>query len=233
MIFFWKNFLEALAVVLQSFNAIVERIGDLFHELILAAPNPLKMLNALTEFATGLAGIAIGKTSTTYFGLLASLLEKSSYGQTEGLGRPYQHVMTPAKSVRWISFQLESIVTFLTNTSEQSLVPFLLQRFGIWLWHLFKKFKLLLKIIGIRSEADFVAIVSGKIGTFVGRAWALAAIVVFGFLLVTCISTTGMLLFFSVAYVKPDGWEKFSLFGQHKRRKEKVRIYRRVGGVSP
>lgn len=226
-----KTFIEALAIILQSLDQLFDRVGQLFDDMFAAFPNPIKMVDAVVRFLTGLAGIAVGKSASFYFGLAAGLLEKGQ--KVEEFGRPYQHLMTPANAMRYVGRQVEVSITTLTNTSENGLAFFLAQRIGLWFWQLFKRFKLILGLLGIKDAADAVNFIWKLVTSRVGAVWATAVFAVFGLLLVVSSATTGLLVFLAVGVLEPMEWQKFVCNWKNPRQKEKVRISRRVGGVKP
>lgn len=225
--------LEILSVLLDFADDFFRRLGDLLGDLWDDFPNPVKMADDLVGFFTGLLGIVVGSAATSYFSLASKVVAKGHAGTEEEIGRPYQHVMTPEGACLWFADVLSEVVKFASNTSDNSLVFFIAQRFGMWLYHTFKRFKLVLKLIAIETEADAIALI---VSIFKSRAATLmltAVVAIVTIVLILAVATVGKMFFVGVSLIDPLKWQDYVLFANHKRRKELTRIYRRVGGVSP
>lgn len=234
---FWmtwlKNFLEWLSAIISVLDRVFSAAGDLIGNLWEDFPNVIKMVNHLLTFFNGLPGAVISGFSLAYFDLMAVSLEKARVRAPDAnVGAPYQHVMTPANAIRYNAYLIEQSIRFLTLTRETNIVDVIFTALGRWVYQLLKRFELLRKIIGLIEEGDFIkffqSMKAAKAGTFL----VIAVISLLVFIMILSTATTGMLLF-GGSILEPKAWQKFVLFSQHKRKKERVRISRRVGGVAP
>lgn len=231
--FLLKNLLELFASLLSILDRFFDRTGQYLDEMWEEFPRPVRMLDATIRYFTGLAGLVIEGLALQYFDLLAVSLEKRATGVKDtGMGKPYQHVMTPANAVRYVAYCIAQTLRFVSLTRDASLLEFVATKMGLWVWHLVKRFKLIVQILGFTSEAEVIAFFRSFMAGRVASALLLAVVAVIGFALILCCATVGMLAF-AGTIIEPQGWKQFTLFSQHPRRKERIRISRRVGGVVP
>lgn len=227
-----KNFLELLAGIISTLDRVFDLLGDTLAELWDDFPNVLKMVNTLIGFFSQLPGTVIAGFSLFYFDLCAAGLETKSPATVKDQGRPYQNVMTPANGVRYCAFLIEQSLRFLTLTRDQTIVDAIFGALGRWTFRLLKRFELILKLIGLANEQDFIGFFQRMKAARLGSALVIAVIAALVFVVILSTAITGMFLF-GGTILEPKAWQKFTLFSQHKRKREKVRIYRRVGGVAP
>lgn len=227
-----KNLLEWLTAIISVLDRVFDLLGDTLGNLWDDFPNPIKMANDIISFFSQLPGTVIAGFSLNYFDLTAASLEIKAQSVVEEQGRPYQHVMTPANSIRYVAYLIEQSLRFLTLTREQDIVDTLFGAFGRWVYRLLKRFELILKLIGLAEEKDFVKFFRDLKAARLGSALVIAVISLLVFLMIISTATTGMLMF-GGTILEPKAWEQFVLFSQHKREKQSIRISRRVGGVAP
>lgn len=231
-----KNFLEVLSAIFSIWEAVADRVGQLIEELWSAFPNPLSMFRAWLRFSTGLLGIVLDKVATFYWDLAAVGYEKKddSFSETIRLGgKPWQHVMRPSDSIKWQGAAIGSMIKFLTQTGENDIIQWMIQRFGMFLWGVFKRITIIRKVIGWKTAADVIKFVKGVFESRKFNFILAAAFALFYLFLWTCVSVTGLMLFTGVGLAEPRLWEKYVLFSKHKRQKQTLRISRRIGGVKP
>jgi len=154
----------------QAAQTIMEDFGQLFLDLWHAFPNPVRMLDILYTFSTGLIGRLV---TVPFAGIEGLLIDLARYYKI------HNRVMTVEGSIKAVSRALGEVVTNLTGTSSSSLESTLVQGFARWGWALWKRFTFIQKLTRITSYADFVKIFVDKFksrGRFLGVAFFFIAL---------------------------------------------------------
>jgi len=223
-----SQFLEILALVALIAERLAGRFGDFVYEFITSFPNLLKMADAVVGWMTSSAGIILATSASFYWTLTAQRLSKRS----KEFDAPNQAVCTPEHGVLMCRDYIEIALQFFTLTSENNLVTAFAAWLGRMFWQTFKRFKFIMTILGIGTVEDavslFLKIIDKKRGTVILYAVLSCAVAA----IVLCVAITGKVLFIGTM-IEPMTWKKHVLFGQHKRKRIRTKIYRRVGGVAP
>lgn len=228
-----KNLVEWLTAITSIFDRFFDRTGQLLGDLWDEFPNPLKMINLLIAYFSSLPGIIVAGFALGYWETMAQTMRPGrASADVEDVGKPYQHVMTPEKAVLWQSFLIEQSLRFITLTREDNLVDLILGAMGRWLFRLLQRFELILKLLRLEKERDFVRFFMDMKSARVGSALVIAVAALLAFIVVLSTATTGMLML-GGSILEPKAWQQFVLFSKHPRKKERVKISRRVGGVAP
>lgn len=229
-----KNLLEIISVLIKVADGLGDLLGDFLVDLLKSGGNPLGIGVAAVNFANGFAGVVLAAAGTFYFGVAAKYYQKGG-GDSALEGKPFQHVMTPANSLLWIESALGKVIKTVTFTDRQSLADLIFGAVGRFFWRLLKPglIRNVLKLLKLRNEAEFVLFFTKKVGDAITGVAFKAILAALAALLVLMVAIVSQLVFVGVTIVAPTEWKNFVLFSQHPRRKEKVRLYRRVGGVTP
>lgn len=231
------NLLQLIELLRGVFDDMSDKLGQFLEDVWAAFPNVIGMADAVIRLTSGLLGIVIGRSATIYWRMFAREFEKPGELVPENFypipGRPYQHVMTPSNALNFVAKAGEVWMQTITFTGETGLAAALASFVGRFLWNLWKRFKFIREVMGWKTEADVIAWSTrwlAKKKDFAGLVAVVAAFAVFSWI---CLTFSGLFVSLAAGSIKDDLWRDFVLFSGHKRKKEKVRIYRRVGGVAP
>lgn len=230
-----ENLLEVLSVITDFADDFFKRLGDYIGDVLDAFPNLVKIADLTLQFFTGILGLVVASSATSYLSLLAAAYRRpdKARNRDEEIGSPYQHVMRPDQAAEWIAGCMSEGIKTFTTTSDTGLIGWALQKAGIWLWSVIKRLELLKKLIAIKSEQDAIGFVVGLFRSKRGTLLITAILAIVGVLLILACATACKLTFYGGTVFAPRLWEKHILFPNHPRKKERIRIYRRVGGVRP
>lgn len=217
------NFLQLVEALTSTIDKIWERAGIWLSDLWDAFPNPVKMAEVTIAFFTGLLGMFLAAVGTQTMRAARTLVEKRTKGK----------LAKPGDVLKWIEDSLGDSLKQITLTSEQGLIEWCIQRLSIFLWGLFKQFKLIRSIIGIKELADVVKIVQSF---FRYRAAVLTIVVAVAFvaflLMVAFHVTAAVLILYEESVLKACLPQDSRRMRKNFRRKE-VRVNLRRGPDFP
>jgi len=154
--------LIALQAVFDVVSSFTSRFGDWLGDLWEAFPDPVAMVEVTIAFATGVVGDALGAVATVRWGLAASAVGKACKGR----------LWTPESSILYIRDCMSNAVQFVTMTSEQSVLEFVTQKLGLWIYNTVKRFQTIRSILGLESVEQAIALLRSK---FIYRVTILTA----------------------------------------------------------
>lgn len=139
----WKIILDGLTL---SFKDLGDDLFTLLQELERAFPNPIRMLDVLVEFQTGLVGRLLGTPFVGIESQMLQLVKMTGYGN---------RVLTLNSAIRMNAGALREIMLNFTGTSSNSLQSAILQATARWIWLMRSRYKLLRLLIRATSFEQF------------------------------------------------------------------------------
>lgn len=235
--------LLVLKILFNIADGISDRFGQFVSDLFSSAGSPLGVANAISTWLTSSAGIIVAETSTLWFQAAGAALEKApratgffDVANPPDVGKPWQHVMTPAQACYWVQACFGEFSKFITSTGEQTIVDRILGAIGRWVWRIFTKsggLRTLLKILKIRSETDLANYFVGKVGKLMDKAQLLAVLAIVAAVFLACVYFAGAIFYISSQFIAPLEWQNHVLNFKNPRERVRTKISRRVGGVAP
>jgi hypothetical protein len=131
----------------------VEDIVSLIKELWTLFPNVWAMADAIARVSTSLLGRILAVPFRGYAELYANAVEEL-YGS---------RLMRPSDAVRLAFRAPTEVLQAVTATDETGLFALLLTGLARSTWRLFKRSKLLILLLRVKSEEDFVRLVLGQL----------------------------------------------------------------------
>lgn len=237
----WLTKFLGLLILLGEIGAeISDRVGQFLRDLVRSGGRPVAVVNAITTFLSAIAGIIVGKLATWRFAVVAQLLEKQKSQTAEELmedvGKPYQHVMTPAQAVYWFQAVFERTLKTISGTSEQTILDIIISAIARSVFRMITGSGFLSqiwKILKIKDEAAAVRWFADKVQRFKDNAVVLATLAAIVAFFMLCVHVASHVFFWGALFIAPREWENHVLFPSNPREKQKVRISRRLGGVRP
>jgi hypothetical protein len=155
--------LVALEAVFDVVSAFTSRFGDWLGDLWDAFPDPLAMVEVTIAFGTGVVGDALGAISTVRWGMAARAVGKDCKGK----------LWTPENSILFIRDCMSNAVQFVTMTGEQTVLEFVTQKLGLFIYNTVKRFQTIKAILGLDSIESVIALLRKK---FIYRVTLLTAV---------------------------------------------------------
>lgn len=144
---FWLEVSQDLATISDG---LARMWGTLVDGVVDSSGNPVKIADAIVRFATGTVALIVEAPFRRHW--------RTAKKNVEAVAK--HRVMTPVQALQWFEDTLIDTPSFFIGVSDNSLLAWVLQRITIWLYHTFKRIKLIFWLFGIKSEADALEVVA-------------------------------------------------------------------------
>jgi len=209
--------LIALQAVFDVVSAFTSRFGDWLGDLWDAFPDPLAMVEVTIAFATGVVGDALGAISTVRWGLAASAVGEACKGK----------LWTPENSILFIRDCMSNAVQFVTMTGEQTVLEFITQKLGLWIYNTVKRFQTIRAILALDSVEATIALLRSKFIYRITILTAILALALVALLIAIAGEVTATLVLLqaenSKAFCLPQDSKFVTTRHKHRRRRENLK----------